>query len=93
VLPFCNTETMSPHLAEISLMVAPGAHAVVLMDQAGWRWAGKLAVPENISIVALPAKCPGLTRLKTSGSSSVTPSATAVSCDGERECVGSAVAE
>jgi len=35
VLPFCNTNTMNLHLAEISLHVAPGAHAVVLMDQAG----------------------------------------------------------
>jgi hypothetical protein len=33
---------MSLHLAEISLMVAPGAHAVVLMDQAGWHTTGKL---------------------------------------------------
>jgi len=32
VLPFCNTDTMSLHLAEISLAVAPGAHAVVLME-------------------------------------------------------------
>lgn len=36
VLSFCNTEAMSLHLAEISLMVTPGAHAVVLMDQVGW---------------------------------------------------------
>jgi putative transposase len=47
VLPFCNTETMSLHLAEISLAVAPGAHAVVLMDQAGWHMTGKLVVPAN----------------------------------------------
>ena len=60
VLPFCNTETMSLHLAEIALMVAPGAHAVVLMDQAGWHTTSKLVVPDNISIVALPAKCPEL---------------------------------
>ena len=33
---FCNTETKALHLAEISLAVAPGAHAVLLMDQAGW---------------------------------------------------------
>ena len=26
VMPFCNTETMALHLAEISLAVAPGAH-------------------------------------------------------------------
>ncbi len=60
VLPFCNTETMSLHLGEISLAVAPDAHAVVLMDQAGWHTTGKLDVPANISIVVLPAKCPEL---------------------------------
>ena len=60
VLPFCNTETMALHLIEISRAVAPGAHAVVLMDQAGWHMTGKLSVPENISIIALPAKCPEL---------------------------------
>src|ERR1700710_1713965 len=51
VLPFCNTKTMSLHLAEISLAIAPGAHAVVLMDQAGWHLTDKLDVPENISII------------------------------------------
>src|SRR6266516_89244 len=50
VLPFCNTETMSLHLAEISLVVAAGAHAVLLMDQAGWHTTGKLDLPPNISI-------------------------------------------
>ena len=60
VLPLCNTETMSLHLIEISLAVAPGAHAAVLMDQAGWHMTGKLEVPANISIIALPAKCPEL---------------------------------
>ena len=35
VLPFCNTDTMNLHLAEIALHIAPGAHAVLLMDQAG----------------------------------------------------------
>lgn len=51
---------MALHLAEISLAIAPGAHAVVLMDQAGWHTTGKLKVPANISIVPLPAKCPEL---------------------------------
>ena len=60
MLPFCNTEPMALHLTEIALAVAPGAHAVVLMDQAGWHMTGKLDVPGNISIVALPAKCPEL---------------------------------
>ena len=51
---------MSLHLTEISLAVAPGAQAVVLMDQAGWHMSGKLDVPANISVIALPAKCPEL---------------------------------
>ena len=60
VLPLCNTETMTLHLTEIALAIAPGAHAVILMDQAGWHMTGKLDVPDNISIIALPAKCPEL---------------------------------
>ncbi|AMK20191.1 transposase [Sphingobium sp. MI1205] len=60
LLPFCNTQRMTLDLAEIALVVAPGAHVVVPMDQAGWHMTGKLEVPANISIVALPAKCPEL---------------------------------
>lgn len=60
VLPCCNTEAMNLHLAEIACTVAPGAHAVLLMDQAGWHMTPKLAVPDNISIIPLPAKCPEL---------------------------------
>jgi hypothetical protein len=36
VLPRCNTEGMNLHLAEISAAVVPGAHAVSILDQAGW---------------------------------------------------------
>jgi hypothetical protein len=32
------------------------------MDQAGWHMTGKLDVPGNISIIALPDKCPELSR-------------------------------
>ena len=51
---------MNLHLAEIAQAVAADAHAVLLMDQAGWHMTGKLIVPENITIVPLPAKCPEL---------------------------------
>jgi transposase len=51
---------MSLHLAEIALAIAPGAHGVLLMDQAGWHMTDKLDAPANISIVALPPKCPEL---------------------------------
>jgi transposase len=60
VLPFCNTDTMNLHLAEISLAVTTGAHAVLLMDQAGWHTTGKLEVPGNITIVTLPSRSPEL---------------------------------
>jgi hypothetical protein len=36
ILPTCNTEAKNLHLAEIAEMVAPGAHAVLMVDQAGW---------------------------------------------------------
>jgi hypothetical protein len=37
VMPFCDTQAMQVHLAEISATVAPDAHAVLLLDQAGYR--------------------------------------------------------
>lgn len=51
---------MNLHLAEIAQAVAPGAHAVLLVDQAGWHMTPKLAVPAKISIIPLPAKSPEL---------------------------------
>lgn len=60
VLPSCNAEAMSLHLAEIATQVAPGDHAVLLLDQAGWHRSGRLVVPNNITLVPLPPKCPEL---------------------------------
>ena len=60
VLPWCNTEAMNLHLAEISAGVAPGRHAVLIVDQAGWHLSKRLVVPANITTVPLPAKCPEL---------------------------------
>jgi transposase len=51
---------MNLHLAAISAEVAPGRHAVLLVDQAGWHLTPRLVVPDNITIVPLPAKCPEL---------------------------------
>ena len=58
VLPHCNTEGMTLHLAEIAATVAPGAHAVLLLDQAGWHLSAGLVVPGNITLLPLPPKCP-----------------------------------
>lgn len=51
---------MNLHLAEIAQAVAADAHAVLLVDQAGWHISDKLQVPDNITIVLLPAKSPEL---------------------------------
>src|SRR3954469_1014352 len=60
VLPACNTEAMNLHLAEIAAEVAPGKHAVLVVDQAGWHLSARLVVPDNITLVMLPPKCPEL---------------------------------
>ncbi len=60
VLPWCNTEAMGVHLAEVAARVTPGRHCALLADQAGWHMSAHLAVPANITIVLLPAKCPEL---------------------------------
>ena len=51
---------MALHLKAISEKVAPGRHAALLLDQAGWHLSAHLVVPDNITIVALPPKCPEL---------------------------------
>ena len=51
---------MALHLKAISKSVAPGRHAALLLDQAGWHISAQLVVPDNITIVALPPKCPEL---------------------------------
>jgi transposase len=51
---------MNLHLIEISRHIATNAHAIILVDQAGWHITGKLELPSNISLVTLPSKCPEL---------------------------------
>ena len=60
VLPKCDTQAMSLHLAEVAQAVAPGAHGVMLMDRAGWHRAKDLVVPDNLTLVLLPARAPEL---------------------------------
>jgi transposase len=45
---------MTLHLAEIARTVAPGAHALLILDGAGWHGARHLVVPPNITLMALP---------------------------------------
>src|SRR5262249_54643307 len=56
VLPACNTEAMQLHLDEIATKIIRGAHAILLLDQAGWHGAKALKVPTNISLLQLPPR-------------------------------------
>jgi transposase len=47
-------------LAEIGRTVARGAHAVLLLDRAGWHTTGHLVVPKNLTLVLLPSRAPEL---------------------------------
>ncbi len=51
---------MAAHLREIAANVAPDAHAVLILDQAGWHMSAKLAVPGNITLLPLPPRAPEL---------------------------------
>lgn len=58
VMPYADTGAMNVHLAEISAAVAPGAHAVLVLDGAGWHTGSDLVVPSNVTLLKLPAEQP-----------------------------------
>lgn len=59
-LPHVSTAAMQAMLDELSKAVAPKAHAVVIMDRAGWHCANALAVPGNLTLAFLPPYSPEL---------------------------------
>ena len=66
IMPGVNTEAMNQHLSEISTQVAPGAHAILVCDSAGWHQpGGRLCVPDNITLLPLPPYSPELNPMET----------------------------
>ena len=59
-LPYADTEAMQMHLEEISCRVGKGAHAVLLLDRAGWHTTDRLNVPKNMTLIFLPSRAPEL---------------------------------
>ncbi len=51
---------MQRHLDETSQHVARNAHAVLLLDRAGWHTTGNLIWPKNITPILLPSRSPEL---------------------------------
>ena len=61
IMPAVNSEAMAEHLREISQQVAPGAHAILVCDGAGWHQSGgRMPIPANISLLKLPSYAPEL---------------------------------
>ena len=60
IMPICNTVAMNHHLREISSQVASDAHAVVILDRAGWHRSQGLVAPDNITLLELPPYSPEL---------------------------------
>ena len=60
VVAYANTDALNAHLAEIALTVEPGAHALVMLDRAGWHTSSALEVPDNITLMPLPSRSPEL---------------------------------
>ena len=61
IIPNCDTWGMNLHLQEISTQVACGAHTLLVCDGAGWHQRGKkLIVPDNLTLLSLPAYSPEL---------------------------------
>jgi transposase len=60
IMPRADTEAMQKHLDEIAREVAEGAHALVMLDQAGWHTTAKLRIPGNLTLVPLPPASPEL---------------------------------
>lgn len=60
ILPFASADGMNRHLEEIGRCVTPGAHALVLLEGAGWHTANDLKIPENITLFQIPPYSPEL---------------------------------
>jgi transposase len=59
-LPQATTAAMAVFLEHFAQQLEPGAHAVLILDQAGWHVSHRLAVPDNVTLLPLPAYSPEL---------------------------------
>ena len=60
VMPYADSEAMNLHLQEIGRAVTPGAHAILVLDGAGWHTSHTLDPPDNVTLLCLPPYSPEL---------------------------------
>jgi len=58
--PYLNTDIVNQFLAQFAKELAPGVHAVMIWDQAGFHTAKALCIPQNVTIIKLPPYSPEL---------------------------------
>jgi transposase len=59
-MPSLNMATINDFLNELSLRLAPGVHAVLIWDNAGFHTGKGVVVPPNITLLSLPPYSPEL---------------------------------
>jgi transposase len=64
VLPYVSAEAMGLHLDEIEKADAPGSHALLIVDGAGWHGAKCFQVPDKITLIKLPPHSPELNTME-----------------------------
>src|SRR3990172_6314967 len=60
VMPYADTPAMQTFLDQFSETIAQDEHAVMILDQAGWHGSAALVIPDNITLLPLPAYSPEL---------------------------------
>jgi len=60
VLPVVSAAVMDLFLAQFAAALPAAAHAVLVLDGAGWHDQRALTVPDNLTLVPLPAYSPEL---------------------------------
>jgi transposase len=60
IMSHADTEAMQKHVGEIGLAVAPGPHALIILDEADWHTTRELKLSGNLTLVPLPPACPEL---------------------------------
>ena len=60
IMPTANTDMMNIHVADLSEQIHPQAHALLVIDQAGWHTSKGLQVPHNTTVILLPPYSPQL---------------------------------
>jgi hypothetical protein len=60
ITPTADTALMNTFLAGLSGTLASDEHAVLVLDNAGWHVAKALRVPDNVTLLFLPAYSPEL---------------------------------